>query len=358
MKKLISLFLSLLLLLSLVSCGQKPVMEYGTSKITTGEFQYYLATYKARFAQTYSDFKDNAAFYRQPIGDVTAEEFLFDAVVHNVSMSLLCDGLFKEYGLSLPASVTASVDDYIESFLDDYAGGNKNVLNQTLSTYGINVKMFREILLRDERSSAVFNHLYGTDGVIGLSDSDRTAYLEENYVRVRHIYVNNKFTYAYDENGEPVYGSDGYQEQMPLTAEELSRKTAVIDAIDEALADGMDFDEIYAVSSEDQYYANGYYLTRDMNFVSDVVSSAFELEIGEWIKLESDVGTHYIKRLPLEEKPWEEEANADFFPDYDETVAAELFTAMLEEKLSEIVLDEELLAGYSVEGSPTNYRFQ
>ncbi|MBO7405703.1 MAG: hypothetical protein J6V24_12130, partial [Clostridia bacterium] len=130
-RRILSVLLLTVLALTLVSCGGgRAVMEYGGASITEGEFQYYLATYKSRFAETYSDFRDNEAFYRQPIGDVTAEEFLFDAVVHNVSLSLVCDGLFKEYGLSLPRSVENDVDEYLDTFLEDYAGGSRNTLNR------------------------------------------------------------------------------------------------------------------------------------------------------------------------------------------------------------------------------------
>ena len=125
-----------------------------------------------------------------------------------------------------------------------------------------------------------------------------------------------------------------------------------------ALFSGEDFDTIYAAASEDQYYSEGYYLTRDMNFIKGVVRAAFELEIGEWTKVESDVGVHYILRLPLGEKPWADENCADFFPDYDETVSSALFTDMLDGLRGDIEYNEEVLSTYSVKDSPMNTRFQ
>ena len=345
-------------LLFFSSCGKgADVMTYGGCGISENEFRFYLATYKARFAQTYTDFKDNEAFYRQTVGDGTAEDFLFSAVVNNVSYSLLCDGLFRKYGLSLSSSVTAAVDDYVDSFLNDYADGNKNVLNQALGAYGVNMKLFREILLRDERATAVYNYLYGPNGVIGINDDDRQAYLEENYARVRHIYVNNAYVYSTDAAGRPVYDDSGIQEKTPLSGEALEAKNALVAAIDEALAAGEDFDTVYEAASEDKYYSEGYYLTRNMDFVEGVVRSAFDMEIGEWTKVDSDVGVHYIKRLPLGEKPWADENCADFFPDYDEDVSSALFTAMLDGLMPEVAYNEELLSAYSVEKSPMNTRF-
>ena len=361
MKKTVLIRLCLLCcaaLLLFAACGRSAdVMTWNGASISENEFRFYLATYKARFAQTYTDFKDNEAFYRQTVGDGTAEDFLFAAVVNNVGYSLLCDGLFKKYGLSLSHSVTAAVDGYVDSFLNDYADGNKNVLNQSLGAYGVNMKLFREILLRDERSTAVYNYLYGPDGTVGINDDDRQAYLEENYARIRHIYINNAYVYSTDANGRPVYDEYGLQEKKPLSGADLEAKNALVAAVDEALASGEDFDAVYEAASEDKYYAEGYYLTRNMDFVEGVVKSAFDMEVGEWTKVESDVGVHYIKRLPLGEKPWADENCADFFPDYDESVSSALFTAMLDGLMPEVVCDEEALSAYTVEASPMNTRF-
>jgi len=354
--RLLPLLLAAVLLFA--SCGKSAdAMTCGGCAISENEFRFYLATYKARFAQTYSDFKDNEAFYRQTIGDGTAEEFLFETVIKNVSYSLLSDVLFRQYGLSLSSSVTAEVDGYVDSFLNDYADGNRNALNQALGEYGVNIKLFREILLRDERATAVYNHLYGQNGIIGINDDDRQAYLEENYARVRHIYVNNAYVYSTDANGRPVYDENGQQEKTPLTGEQLEAKNALVAAIDEALASGEDFDSVYEAASEDKYYSEGYYLTRNMDFVEGVVRSAFDMEIGEWTKVESNVGVHYIKRLPLGDKPWADENCADFFPDYDEDVSSALFTDLLDGMMDQIEYNDALLSGYSVEKSPMNSRF-
>ena len=95
-----------------------------------------------------------------------------------------------------------------------------------------------------------------------------------------------------------------------------------------------------------------------MDFVPGVVSSAFDLEIGAWTKTESDVGVHYILRLPLGDKPWEKESCKDFFPDYDSTVAEAKFTAMMDGMMNEVVRNEEVLSRYTVASSPMNTRFE
>ncbi len=350
---------TLLAACALVSCSPESVMTYGSHSINENEFSYYLATYKGKYAQTYADFKNTPEYFSSVVTDdgQTVEDVLYSAVVHNVEMTLVCEQMFDDYGLSLSRSVEDTINSYIGDFVDEYADGSRNKFNAALGAYGVNINMLKKIYLRDEKVSALYDALYGTNGIIGITDEDRQNYLDENYVRVRHIYVNNKYMYATDEDGVQEYTDDGLRKKRELTAEELAAKQALIDAIDESLAEGADFDEVYDAFSEDKYYKNGYYISENMDFIEDVTDSAMSLEVGEYKKIETDYGTHYIMRLEMDEKPWENEDNSDFFDGYDTTVGQALFADMAEEKISEVVLNEEVLGEYTRADSAINYRF-
>ena len=350
---------TLLAACALASCSSESVMTYGSHSINENEFSYYLATYKGKYAQTYADFKNTPEYFSSVVTDdgQTVEDVLYSAVVHNVEMTLVCEQMFDDYGLSLSHSVEDTINSYIDDFVDEYADGSRNKFNAALGAYGVNINMLKKIYLRDEKVSALYDALYGTNGIIGITDEDRQNYLDENYVRVRHIYVNNKYMYATDEDGVQEYTDDGLRKKRELTAEELAAKQALIDAIDESLAEGADFDEVYDAFSEDKYYKNGYYISENMDFIEDVTDSAMSLEVGEYKKIETDYGTHYIMRLEMDEKPWENEDNSDFFDGYDTTVGQALFADMAEEKISEVVLNEEVLGEYTMADSAINYRF-
>ena len=350
---------TLLVACALVSCSPESVMTYGSHSINENEFSYYLATYKGKYAQTYTDFKNTPEYFSSVVTDdgQTVEDVLYSAVVHNVEMTLVCEQMFDDYGLSLSRSVEDTINSYIDDFVDEYADGSRNKFNAALGAYGVNINMLKKIYLRDEKVSALYDALYGTNGIIGITDEDRQNYLDENYVRVRHIYVNNKYMYATDEDGVQEYTDDGLRKKRELTAEELAAKQALIDAIDESLAEGADFDEVYDAFSEDKYYKNGYYISENMDFIEDVTDSAMSLEVGEYKKIETDYGTHYIMRLEMDEKPWENEDNSDFFDGYDTTVGQALFADMAEEKISEVVLNEDVLGEYTMADSAINYRF-
>jgi hypothetical protein len=332
-------------------------MSYGDSVITENEYTYYVATYKGKFAQMYANFKDTDDFYTADMGGMTAEEAFNTAILDNVKMTLVCDELFRDFGLTLHPTVLSDIDAYIASFLTDYAGGSKAVLNQALGKYGINMKMLREIYLRDERTIAVYEYLFGEKGTIGISDEERQNYLDDHYARIRHIYVNNKYVYAVDENGKNIYNTDGTIQTTEMTGETLVAKNALVAAIDESIAEGGNFEEIYTALSEDQYYPNGYYLTESTDFIPEVVEAAFSLEVGEHVRLETEYGTHYVMRMPMDDTPWANDANADFFENFDDTVGEALFIEMLDDKTDDVIVDETVLDRFSIRNAEINYRF-
>lgn len=132
-------------------------MTYNNSKISENEFQYYLATYKGRFQQAYTDFSDTAEFYASEITDgITYETYLFDMILENIKRTLVCDALFDEMDLKLNSSVEENIDYYINDYIAEYANGSKNQFNAALSEYGINASMLKEIYLRDEKNRSSF----------------------------------------------------------------------------------------------------------------------------------------------------------------------------------------------------------
>lgn len=345
------------ILLSGCSMGQT-AMTYGKTEISENTFRYWLSYYKNIYLSTYKDIQNTAESFSTVLENgQTAEEYLYQQTVENIKMTLICMELFRQNGLSLSASLEQQIDDYIDDLLKEYAGGSKKTLNAALSTYGVNMTMLRDIYRDQEKSGALFSYMYGENGTMVVTESDYASYYTDNYCHIRHIYVNNQYYYVTDENGNSVFNDKGYVETAEMSVEETAEKQKIIDAIDEALADGTDFDTVYETYSEDQYYPNGYYLTRDIDFIDEVVDAAFSLEIGEWQKVESDYGVHYINRLPLDANAYSDEDNADFFPDYENTVKTELFVAYIRSFLDDVIVNQDIIEQYTITDSPVNYRF-
>ncbi len=363
MKKTISLLLAFLLCLTigLTGCGGKSgeaVMTYGDSVITENVFRYYLSYYKNIYLKTYSDMKDTAAYYQTVMPDGrTAEQVLFDMTVENVQMTLVCMELFQKEGLSISDTLREDIDYYLADLVTEYAGGDKKSLNAELAQYGVNLDMLADIYVDQEKSGFLFDYYYGEGGIHPLSEEEKDAWYRDNYSHIVHLYINDAYYYPINEAGFTQTDENGNPVSAPLTEELKAEKQMTIDAIDASLAAGSDFMDVYNTFSEDKYYPNGYYLTRATNFVPEVVDAAFTLDEGAWTKLSSEQGTHYVFKLPLDEKAWENEANADFFSTFETDLASERFMSSIREYLPQVKVDAEALSRYSVEDSPVNYRF-
>lgn len=355
--KLLCLALAALMLLPLSACAKTTAaLTYGEHEISTNMYRYWLSSYKGRFLYTYSDMTDTDEFWDSVLyDDVTAEEYLNDAVLENTKRTLICMELFDQHKLTMPASVLAEIDAYIDDLVNEYAGGSRRAFNETLAEFGINLNMLREIYIAEDETSILFDYLYGKNGPFALTEEELDAYYRENYVRVRHIYVNDAYAQVTNDAGTPQYDSSGNALTRDLTMQELAEKLVKMDAIDEALANGEDFDAVYEKYSEDKLYVNGYYLTKDTPFITEVVTSAFDLEIGETTCVKSAYGTHYLHRLPLEDNAYNESTNSDFFNGYEDTVANADFFAYLDTLLDEVTVNEEEVSRYSVRDAAVNY---
>lgn len=355
--RILSLLLAVCLLLPLAGCSSAPVlMRYGDSSVTVNMYRYWLSTYKGTFMNTYSDMSDTDAFWNSILyDDVTAEQYLNDAVIENVKRTLVCMELFDQYGLKLSKDTTETIDAYIDDMISERANGSKNVFNQTLAAFGINTNMLREIYLCEEKTSQLFSYLYQSGGPRALSSEALETYCRENYVRVRHIYVNDAYAYETDENGYTKYSTSGLPVTRALNAEEAAAAAEKIAAIEQALADGQSFDTVYETYSEDHYYKNGYYLTRTTDFIYEVVDAAFSLEVGETVCVKSDYGTHFLMRLEMDAAPYKNSENADFFDSFDSDAKNADFRQYLDTLLPDVEVDTEELARYSIRDAAVNY---
>ncbi|MBQ8746513.1 MAG: peptidylprolyl isomerase [Clostridia bacterium] len=355
--KLLSLLLAAFLILPIAGCAKMTAaLSYGENEISTNVYRYWLSSYKGRFLYSYTDMTDTDQFWDSILYDnVTTEEYLNGVVLGNVKRDLICMELFDQYKLSMPDAMLKDIDLYITDLINEYANGNTREFNAMLANFGINADILRDIYIAEDQKIVLYDYLYGENGPRALSEEDLDAYYRDNYVRVRHIYVNDANTQVTNEAGYPQYDSSGNALTRALTEAELAEKQATIDAIDAALANGEEFADVYEKYSEDKFYVNGYYLTEDTPFISEVVDAAFDLEIGSWVRVESNYGTHYIKRLELEDNAYNESTNKDFFNEYADTVASADFFAYLESLMGEITVNEEEIARYSVRDAAVNY---
>ena len=132
------------------------------------------------------------------------------------------------------------------------------------------------------------------------------------------------------------------------------------------------YDESYGDDSGDTDLS--IYLNRDINYsstsgddtVNKLTAAAAELSVGEITRVETDYGVHIIMRYENEDGAWDIEENAGYFEDetgiadFDTLLINYLFSAEIErvkERLGDVAVDTEAIAGVSIKNIGINYDF-
>ncbi len=360
MKKIIAVTLVLSLFL-LTACADKgpTAMEYDKVSVTEEMYLYWMSHYKAIFIENFKDVTDSDAFWDSVLYDgKTAEEYFTEVTIENVKKNIAAVWLFDYMGLSFTSDMKKEIKEGIEELKTNLANGDDGEFEALLAEYGITEDTLYDVYVMDAKISYTYEYLYGSGNVLSISDSDKLIYTNDNYVRIQHIYVNNNFKYITVENEMGTFSYDpdtGEAYTAELTEDEKVAKNATIEKIDAALEAGTAFEKVWDEYSEDKLYENGYYLTEDTAFISEIVDAAFELEVGEVVRLETDYGVHYIKRYAIEGTPWTESANSDFFSDFDTEIADYVFNVMISETADKVKVYSEIIEKYKLRDITPNY---
>ena len=370
-KKLISLILAAVMTLSclaLTSCGDSSAtaLKLGDFKITEAMYSYWASSYKGSYMYSYSDIKNTDEYWNSEIEEgVTVAEYFDDLTLDAVKAIRVNEKLFDENRLSFTEKEEQAIDDYISDLIVERAEGSKNMMNTLLGEYGINLKILKRIYLAEEKASKVYNCLFGEGGEMEVDDEEYDTFYKENYVRFQLIYINNAYKYTTDDEGNRITDEDGYYVTEDLSKKEKEKKDAKVKAVVDGLGAGGDFDELYDEYSELKSYKNGYYYSAAESY-SDalyyrLVAEAQKLKVGEWTSVESDTGTCIIKKMELDEKPWENKENDDFFGEggesFKDLVSETAYREFIESYFDDIKVDEDIIKKYSVKNVTPAYFF-
>jgi len=364
MKKFLSLVLSAVVLVGgLSSCKKESpaALTYGETVVTEAMYTYYVSTYKGRYIQTFSDISDTEEFWTSDIGGKTGEEMIEELIYKNVIQNLVAAEEYRKAGLTLSKTEESDIDTYIDSMIEELAGGSRQTLNGHLAEFGINLDILRESLRMERRAYLYREYLYGEGGPEAIDDDDRDEYFKESYVRFQQIFINTVNVYETDKDGYYVQDENGSFKIRDLTEEEKAAANKKIDDVHRGLEAGEDFEKLQEKYSDSKEYKTGYYFSpaTSTSYLTTVVSAAFDLEEGKWTYVDATgtTGAFFIKRLPLEDKAYKDEKLSDFFSTFDEDLMTELYGTKLEELSSGIVKNDEFLDSVSVKDAPINYYY-
>jgi len=324
-----------------------------SADITANMYNYWASTSKANFMHSYTDIEDTDEFWHSEYEEgKTYAEYLDSLVLEDIKTTAVCLSLYNEMRLSLTDSQKKAIDSAIDGYLTEYAGGNKNTLNNALSAYGANMSILREVKEAEAKRTLVYDFLFSEGGEKALSTEDYEKYYQENYYHFQIIYINNKYEYVLDADGNYTTNTDGTYVTRALSGEALEEKNKAIKSVTDGLAAGEDFDSLFNTYSEQKTYTNGYYFTASDSYSNSVfyklIGDIASIEEGETTVAEYDSGTYIMKRLPLDEGAWNQSVNKDFFNSFKTLASNAAFRIFTAEQFERLTVDTELISKYSV----------
>ncbi len=365
-RRLTALFLAIVMVLCTVpSCGSEAanVITFRDTVIDENEYSFLMSYYKALYLYSYFGLtEDNSAVWTNQISEgVTVSDYLSALTLSSIMSTAIYVDLFDEYGLSLTDEELKTVDDAINSLIEK--AGSKSALNSALSEFGANTDVLREVRTNNLKVSKVQDYLYGENGVETASPAEVDIYYNENYCRVKFIFISKTLEYERDENGEYIKSEEGNYKTRELTEDEKAAKKALFADIEERVANGEDFEALldeYTMDTGMMHFEDGYYITSTSSFVEkDVISTSAGLEVGKTAKLETAAGWYLIKRYDLIDGGYnkEEYAKAMFGGSLAQTVNDTKMQELLRGYSEEIVIDEKLMSEYTLVKCAPNFYY-
>lgn len=336
------------------------VMELGNQSITANMYAFWLARYKAFFVYYYMNNEESSEMWEMAVDESgkTLNETFTDYVKDNARTYVAALYLYDQYGLELSDTDKQQIEDDMAELVASMDG--KTALNAELANYAVNYDILKEIYTIEAKVNQLQSYMFADGGPNALTDAQRDTYYQDNYARIEHIFVSTGAKYQMDETGAYVTDENGEPITVELTAEELAAQKAKADEVVAKLTAGEDFAALLPTYTEDTattQYPNGYYFTRTSSYVAEVIEATFEMADNEWRCVESDIGYHIIRRLPLEDKGYSLSVNADFFTDFESNLTVQSFTEAMAPYMEDVVVYDEVADLYSLKSVNANYQY-
>ncbi len=297
------------------------------------------------------------------------------------------NSMLSSYGANYKILREAYIMEAKISYLNDYlfgATGEKIATELYEDYYSQNYVRFKHVFfyttdiayVEDENGDDIY---FKSNGRVAY-DKENGTIKEENGEEVKDvngdtIYVTSDGKIAYDKkNGTRKAQTDskGNAITKKLSADEIialsDKATLLMEKVEKG--DYQAFDALVAEYSEDEgmaKYTNGYYLTTTSNYIPTVRDALFDMEVGEVRKIvpegEDAYGIHVVMKYELDKGGYADEANGDFFRADDgsynflSAIKNELLANYIDKYLSQIVIDEKLLATVSMKSVKANYHY-
>ncbi len=368
MKRIISAILLICVMLSTLlcfsSCGNDTVFSLGKYEIKEDHYKYLASIHNRRQYASYQldistpwDATFSGGLTVSQAIEATQNDF-----VNDIYMLLLSQLLFDIYELEMPKEMSDTIDSNVTTITNYYGAYSEQKFNQKSRAYGFTAKTLREVYTMQMKQTLVINHLFGENGE-KIDPVRLEEIYEKNYMCFQTIVINNVYKLVKETNEK----GEEQTVMEPLTELEIKERNDIIDDLTNLFIESEDgyqykvidpsksYEELYALYSDDKAYPQGCYspfpknaagqnaitaaaLLKE-NDVAKVKANRFFMQGGsfkigsETIKINAGdyftYGNVFVKRLPLGEKPYNDELYKIFFENFIPSAISILYSEHL-----------------------------
>ena len=284
MKKIIMLIISLCLLTSCAS--NDTVATVGKTKITKGEFEFYLASIKSQLSGT--ELQTEEDWQTQEIeGELAIDVAKRRALEIAINNAEYCE-ISKVQGIELTEDEKKQVRETKEQVIRSYGGETayKNFLTKNNITDSFISMMCESTVYYGKITDKIKEEEPITDEEAKEYFEKEQAALSAEYKKAKHILILTQ---------NPTTGA-------ALSEEEQAAAQTLADELFEKVKAGEDFDALMRKYSQDtglDTHPDGYLFTSG-EMVPEFEQAVDSVAAGEVTMCKSSYGYHIIKRLPIE----------------------------------------------------------
>ncbi len=346
MKKTLSIFLALMLCMSLLlsGCSNNEIATQNDKELnesivlTVGNVKYTQADYNFIYKLLYDNMSQYAMYYGEDWINFEIQEgkTIGDFIKENTQLQLkqlaAANIMASEMNIDVDKDIKNAVKDQKKNIIENNYGGEKEY-KEFLETTRTTDKAIDTYLQMYEVYNKLYKKLSSKGGEAFIEDKDvEASFLEEysNKLRVKHILISTQE--QTDENGNTTPARSDSDAQK-LVKEVIAKLDA-----------GEDFDALIAKYDEDPgMESGGFYVFGDGEMVPEFETASKNLEIGKYTTdgVKTDYGYHIIKRYDIT-------TEMDEFNGYKDSKMQEKASQLIEKKLEglSVKVEEKVIDKY------------
>lgn len=276
-KRILSVVITFVILLSLCSCMGNNIATVNGEKIENGYFDYYFKLLKTQLENQLGEDSWETAIYEGK----TALEYAKERALQSAIEDLVVTKKAEEDKITLTADDKKNMQQVKSQWISHY--GSESKFLKQLKEYGINEEQF------DYMMKATYYKDHLVENYTDVSEDEILDYYNQKIVKVKHILV---FTIDPETN-------------KPLDNSGINAAKNQAQRIWEMAKDGQDFDALVAEYTDDQdlfyYISEGFSIDQNgdesVRMVSEFETAALALGVGEVSDIvQTQYGYHIIKR--------------------------------------------------------------